>query len=85
MGHEQKSAKAFDSYPLHRLFLLITSCFSSHTLSLVFLLYFDVYFTLLGISPLPHGVIRFSLKGPRAQICFAEDDSDDSSQSRNEN
>ena len=51
----------------------------SHLL-LVFLLCFDVYFTLLGISPLPHAVFRFSLKGPRAQIFFAEDDS---SQSRN--
>ena len=61
-------------------FALLGLVFSSHILLLVFLLCFDVYFTLLGISPLPHAVFRFSLKGPRAHIFFAEDDS---SQSRN--
>ena len=55
-------------------------CFSSHILILVCLLCFVVYFTLLGISPLPNAVFHFSLKGPRAHILFAEDDS---SQSRN--
>ena len=46
----------------------------------IHLSYYHVYFTLLGISPLPHDVFCFSLKGPRAHIFFAEDDS---SQSRN--
>ena len=45
---------------------------------IVFRLCFDVYFTLLGISPLPHAVFRFRLKGPRAHIFFAEDDSSQS-------
>ena len=38
-----------------------------------FFLCFDIYFTILGI-PL-HVMLRFSLKGPRALLLFAKDDS----------